>query len=337
MRKYIILIAYKEAISFCNYKATKHNDTSSEFIPIKIFNEAINYAKSHDLILNIVLGKERLPKEYIHILKDVSYTLLVPLELLETYPEAIPVIDFAGQEIISLDFKRKAEIVIIRLSVNDIQNIKRVISQLAGISRRINLVLKDIESLSEEKLAVYQYQLNKLIPFMIKLYQGGNSLEVNCISDRFLLDEMNNCNAGLEHITLAPNGKFYICPGFYYSNPENDIGTIKNGENIPNKELLHIENAPICSVCDAFQCKRCVYLNKEITKELNTPSQQQCILSHIERNTSRSLFKQLKKSILNYSEFEDIPEIDYLDPIENIVGKKQQNRIKIYRECRKEL
>lgn len=53
-----------------------------------------------------------------------------------------------------------------------------------------------------------------------------------------------------------------------------------------------------------------------MTGEVNTPSHEQCVTSHLERNASRKLFYNLRK----YGEFmngTEIKEIDYLDPFEN--------------------
>lgn len=43
-----------------------------------------------------------------------------------------------------------------------------------------------------------------------------------------MLDRMNNCGAGDTTITLAPDGKFYICPAFYLENQEDALGDLKH-------------------------------------------------------------------------------------------------------------
>ena len=56
--------------------------------------------------------------------------------------------------------------------------------------------------------------------------QGGNP-QLNLLTDRIMLDRMNNCNAGWESITLASDGKFYVCPAFYLEGEEAAIGDLK--------------------------------------------------------------------------------------------------------------
>jgi hypothetical protein len=61
-----------------------------------------------------------------------------------------------------------------------------------------------------------------------------------------------------------------------------------------------------------------------MTGEVNTPSQEQCVTSHIERNASRELLYGIRK----HGEFmsgTEIKEIDYLDPFEKREQWQQEN------------
>jgi len=130
-----------------------------------------------------------------------------------------------------------------------------------------------------------------------------------------MLKEMNNCGAGDTNITLAPNGKFYVCPAFYINNEEDGIGNIGHGLDIKNKQLYQLDHAPICSHCDAYQCKRCIWLNRETTLEVNTPSHEQCVVAHLERNASQNLLASIRKHGVFLPEMQ-IKEIVYLDPFD---------------------
>ena len=63
-------------------------------------------------------------------------------------------------------------------------------------------------------------------------------------------------------------------------------GDISHIPEIPDAELLRLDHAPLCRRCDAYACRRCVWLNRKLTRELNVPSHRQCVLAHIERNAS---------------------------------------------------
>ena len=128
---------------------------------------------------------------------------------------------------------------------------------------------------------------------------------------------MRNCEAGVKTITLAPDGNFYICPAFYY-NGEMPCGNPNDGLDIKNPQLYKLEYAPICRRCDAFHCRRCVWLNKLTTLEVNTPSHEQCVVSHIERNAVKSLLAAIRKHGEFMPQLPEIAEIDYFDPFDKI-------------------
>ena len=76
-----------------------------------------------------------------------------------------------------------------------------------------------------------------------------------------------------------------------------------------------------CKICDAYQCKRCVWLNQRVTREVNTPGRIQCLLAHCERNASKNFLENLKSDRTPIVEGISIAEIDYLDPLDCIINQ----------------
>jgi len=146
----------------------------------------------------------------------------------------------------------------------------------------------------------------------------NNYCSIHVLTDRMMLKDMNNCGAGDTTVTLAPNGKFYVCPAFYFDDEQNCVGDLKRGLDIKNKQLYKLDHAPICRLCDAWHCKRCVWLNKKTTLEVNTPGHEQCVIAHLERNASKTLLGNIRKHGTFLPEFDDIKDIDYLDPFDKI-------------------
>jgi CXXX repeat peptide maturase len=181
---------------------------------------------------------------------------------------------------------------------------------------RLNVVITDIDSFKEEDFERYKQILETLSECLEKLYADGQTPQLNILTDRMMLSAMNNCGAGDSCITLAPNGNFYVCPAFYYENEADCIGDLEHGLDIKNKQLYRLDHAPICSHCDAWQCKRCVWLNRKTTVEVNTPSHEQCVVAHLERNASRELLSNIRKHGTFLPEQDEIKEIDYLDPFD---------------------
>ena len=142
-------------------------------------------------------------------------------------------------------------------------------------------------------------------------YLKGKTPQLNLLTDRMMLTKPNHCNAGVENVTLAPNGKYYLCPAFYYSNLKENI----DPRAIPNQQLLRLDHAPLCRHCDAYHCRRCVWLSRKTTLEVNTPSHEQCVVAHTERNAARRLLEAIRKEA-EFMPKVEIKEINYLDPFE---------------------
>ena len=190
-----------------------------------------------------------------------------------------------------------------------------IINALENVPR-LNVVLTDVETFTDEDFRKYKSLLNVLAEHIENLYAEGKSPQLNLLTDRMMLSNMNNCGAGDTTITLAPNGKFYVCPAFYYESEADCIGDLEHGPDIKNRRLYKLEYAPICRHCDAYQCKRCIWLNCKTTLEVNTPSREQCIIAHLERNASRDLLNSIRKHGKFMPEQEEIKEIDCLDPFD---------------------
>ncbi len=201
--------------------------------------------------------------------------------------------------------------------------VSKLITRLSGIDKRVNIVLENIEVWQDCDIENYKVQLERLSNLVVEQQQKRDRVEINVLTDRLSLKSFMDCDAGSNIITLAPNGKLYLCPAFYFENPEDSVGDLEIGVNIKNKHLLDLENAPICMECDSYHCMRCKFMNKSLTGEINTPSKIQCIVSHIERNATRELQKKLIKLELLPAE-ELVNEIDYLDPLEKLIRKEKR-------------
>lgn len=181
---------------------------------------------------------------------------------------------------------------------------------------RLNIVLTDIYTFTDNDLIKYKEVLGVLSMDVERLYVEGKCPQLNILTDRMMLDKMNNCGAGETNITLAPDGCFYICPAFYLCEDGYAIGGLKDGLDIKNAQLYKLDHAPICRNCDAYQCRRCIWMNRKTTLEVNTPSHEQCVVAHIERNTSRELLLNIRKHGVFMPDKKEIEKIDYLDPFE---------------------
>ncbi len=307
MLKYLVVLLDDASTSFCHYDCKKDK---SCLMPIETLKMGIRFGMMENLMIQFVYPEESLPAEYNEAIETIDHGVLAPAGC-PVHADAVVFNDWEAFE--NFEFSGVGTFVI-RTELCALLEKKDTLFSTMSRLTRINIVLTDIEKFKEKDFKRYDEFLSELRNNLKKLYMQGYSLQCNLLTDRIDLDTMNNCNAGTDSITLAPDGKLYLCPGFYYDGDE-PVGNLDDGINIKNQQLLRLDHAPLCRICDAFQCKRCIWLNKKTTLEVNTPSHEQCVVAHLERNQSRRLLAELQgRGLLDKKN--EIKEISYLDPFD---------------------
>ena len=316
------------SVSYCHYQndKVKHN-----LIPIDVLKDGIKYAMLENLTIQFVYPEYSLPEEYNDIIDTIDHCKIVPSTSIDSKlrneADVVVFSDWTGMQFYPFI---QGQSYVLRTSKLDFFDrflfLKDVLSKVS----RLNVVLTDIETFGEQDFKKYEEILTSLSSIVEQMFVDGKSPQLNLLTDRMVLAEMNNCNAGENNITLAPDGKFYVCPAFYnlptidgyertmgdICNKGYNIGNIYDGLDIKNPQLYKLAYAPICRNCDAYQCKRCIWLNRKTTCEVNTPSHEQCVVAHLERNASRMLLNNIRKHGSFLPEREEIKVIDYLDPFD---------------------
>ena len=307
--QYIVILLDDTSVSYC------HADnplTEKRLIPLEVLREAILFSMKQNLMIQFVYPDYELPKEYNDLIETIDHIKIGK--------------DVLVYESVPTNVERKN--VVLRLTIADFLAKQYDIALLLPKVTRLNISITDIENFNDELKEDYKAALEMLNSVLLNIYKDGNQPEINILTDRLRLNEMHNCEAGVENITLAPNGKFYLCPAFYYDeqmgvstrmnhktkDASRSVGDLEVGINIPNKQLLELERAPLCRICDAYHCNRCIWLNQKLTWDNNTPSRQQCVMAHIERNASRNLSNKLKDA--GFALENEIKEINYLAPLD---------------------
>jgi len=303
MLQYLIILLDDTSAPFCHYENLK---TERRLMPIDTLKQGIRFGMMENLMIQFVYPDYELPVEYAEAIESIDHSKI----------KLVP----NGADVLVLNGVRELENVdvplVLRVSKQEMLANEERIANMLGKTPRLNIVLTDVETFKDEDFDTYKVVLGRLAEVVKSMYIEGKSPQLNLLTDRMMLKQMNNCGAGDMNITLAPNGKFYICPAFYYENEADSIGDLEHGLDIKNKQLFKLAYAPICRHCDAWQCKRCVWLNRKTTLEVNTPSHEQCVVAHLERNASRELLLNIRKYGTFLPEQEEIKEIDYLDPFD---------------------
>lgn len=317
MLKYLIIPLANDSVSFCHYSK---GDKSNELISIDCLKEAIFWAMKENLNIQFIYPDYEIPEEYKNVINTIDHISIISSVCEDdSLRNDAEIIVFDSWASLNLYQFRNDVSYVIRCTKDDFFENVRFLNIILPNIERLVIVFTDIETFKENDFEKYALILDSLIPLVKDEYKKGHSVHFNLLTDRMFLDKMNNCNAGVESITLAPDGEFYICPAFYLDGLKS-VGNLKNGLNIKNQQLYRLDHAPICRICDAFQCHRCTWLNKKTTLEVNTPSHEQCVIAYIERNASKKLLESIRE-LGDFIPNRSISKIEYLDPFE-IINKK---------------
>lgn len=309
MIQYIVILLDDTSTSFCHYTNEK---ADRRLIPLQTLKDGICYAMKENLNIQFVYPNYKLPKEYLAAIDSIDHTDIYPAEMSDNADVVV-----FDSLIAAKDYVFKEEVAyLIRTDKVSLFNEYKIIGEILDKVTRLNIVITDIETFTEDDFMAYKSLLSNLAERVEQIYVSGKSPQLNLLIDRIMLEKMNNCGAGDTSVTLAPDGQFYVCPAFYLSADGYTIGDMVNGLEIKNSQLYRLDHAPLCRRCDAWQCKRCIWMNRKTTLEVNTPSHEQCVVAHLERNASRKLLIDIRKHGKFMSGSEDIKEIDYLDPFD---------------------
>ncbi len=306
--QYLVILLDDTSVAYC------HADNplkERNLMPIETLKKAILFGMKQNLMIQYVYPEYELPAEYDETIESIDNLKIGrDVKVVNEVPTAVD-----------------CDNIVLRIKTKDLIAKQYDIAALLPNVKRMNICLTDIETFKDEQIDEYKKALNTLGAVLTSLYKEQKHPQLNILTDRLTLKEMHNCEAGIGNITVAPNGKFYLCPAFYYdektgvSNKMNhktkdasrSVGDIENGLCIPNKQLLELDHAPLCRNCDAYHCNRCIWLNQKLTWDNNTPSHQQCVIAHLERNAARDISAKLSEA--GYS-LPEIKEINYIDPFD---------------------
>ena len=329
MLQYLIILLDDTSTSYCQCDNNSH---IKNLISIENLKAGIFYGMKENLMIQFVYPDYQLPQEYKDLINSIDHNDIVSSLCedisLRQNADVVVLHDWTGiQRAIFEDTK----IYTLRTTKDDLFDRYKFLGRVIQNTQRLNIVITDIDAFTQSDFDKYKIVLQYLCTILKDCYAKGMSPQLNLLTDRMMLDKMNNCNAGVENITLAPDGKFYICPAFYYIGKCDgsekslgeecrkgySIGSLSDGLDLKNQQLYKLDHAPLCRNCDAYQCRRCVWLNRKTTLEVNTPSHEQCVVAHLERNASRLLLKDIQSLGMSLL-YKEIKEINYFDPFDKM-------------------
>lgn len=313
MLKYLVVLTADNAVSYCHYEASD----SPKLIDYDDFAKALRWSMCENINVQYVLPDEMLPARYEELMESVDNVKICSFK--SEYKDVADVVVFKDLSSAEGFEFTSGTVYAIHTDLNDLEKNISILDNILSKADRINLVISETEVKSLDNQKRYSKLLDRISDSIVSEFCNNHAVQVNLLTDRLMLTEMNNCSAGWESVALAPDGCYYECPAFYYDN-STTVGSVSEGVSIKNQQLYSLGHSPICRSCDAWHCRRCVWKNKKKTLEVNTPGHNQCVMSHLERNASARLLRRLREKIptLSLPEYE-LAETPVLDPFEKVV------------------
>lgn len=308
--KHLYFILSDDSVEHCIYT----NKKQEKFMDINILNSGLKFATNNFYRPVFLHSPKTSTINYTEVTKNKDKIDIYPIEIDSTIDnlKAYPVYNSKN-----INLESNKSTCILTVENDDIPKLNHMVEVLLKKFKRVNINLK----ISGDKLnlELYRENLISISNELLKYYQDGIFKEINKITDILLIDEMENCNFGLDNFALAPNGKVYICPAFYYNEPENYICDIGEDINI-DSELFDGSKSKFCSKCNMNSCNRCLYDSKKKTGEFLVPSTIQCKSSIVEYKVSYDFRRNLEVNNIDTSMFKKLDLIEYDDIVE-IVAK----------------
>lgn len=309
-KKHLFFIMDDNCVEHCNYKSFD----KSNMMPENVIINGLKYAEEN--FYKPVILQSKVNKNIVNINK---YSFI---DRTEIYYNGTSYTENNCEKILMTDknnmqYNIEADNCIVNISQDSISQLYNIVERIFKKCHRINLNIIDYSQKFDYD--TYSKELEKISNLLVHYYKLGKNKEFNKLTDIIFLEGMDNCNFGSDNFALAPNGKIYVCPKFYFENKDDYIGDLENGFLQDKSYLFKLKNSPICRECNSYHCNRCVYLNKQTTNEYNTPSLMQCKISMIEKTQSCELLKTLKQLDI----VDSCKEIELTDAFEKILSNEK--------------
>jgi len=314
-KKTLYLVTGGNAVPICSYRTSAQ---ASGMMSADTFSRGLEYAARnflHSVVLQPIAGQPyALPPGALGwhaILAGTQSTIRPDIVV---YDNRVPEATEAPVSVLLLDRR-------------NVSRLSDLTGEILPVTNRLVVALRDVHGFTESDTAAYETQLDLV---SAQAQRCLHSKEINIITDRLWLSEMHNCGAGVTSFALGPNGLLYICPGFYYSDPDRAVGSLETGVNQQLVELCKLDRAPVCKGCAAYHCRRCVLDNLEHTGELNIPARSQCVTSHLELKRSVSLRSEIPDG--TWAELCQPFGVTSLDPLDRIVAGYSSRQVNPQKE-----
>ena len=207
-----------------------------------------------------------------------------------------------------------------------VHDINKLISSMCD-ALNISIFIENLRDYKLEDLFRYGQFLQNVADLIFDCWKCQKRVNINVLTHILFLDSHKNCGIGNNNITLGPDGKFYICPAFYYDldlRNKYQIGDLNTGVKNNYQNSTFNINTNLCGKCDNYHCDKCVYMSLLGSGEFCVPTEIQCIKTNIERQATIYLLNKLKEYEISFWSYrKELSSYRYLDMLLNTDVKKR--------------
>lgn len=171
MIQYIVILLDDTSTSFCHYTNEK---ADRRLIPLQTLKDGICYAMKENLNIQFVYPNYKLPKEYLAAIDSIDHTDIYPAEMADNADVVV-----FDSLVAAKDYAFKEEVAyLIRTDKVSLFNEYKIIGEILDKVTRLNVVITDIKTFTEDDFMAYKSLLSNLSERVEQIYVSGKSVGV---------------------------------------------------------------------------------------------------------------------------------------------------------------
>lgn len=276
--KYLHFILDCEAPPYCNY-TTK---TIEEEMSQATFDKGMSFAKKTHMI-PVFVGN---PDGYLR--GADKYKVHVRIDWQEKFEnECDNPIEFripvTTCEKTNAHYSKTYQIGVLLVNRGSISCLSKTIKDISHLFSRINIIKTDVLSWTDSDVEDYKAELKTIRDKLDNSIYG-----ISIFDDALSGGTMSACKAGISEYALAPDGKFYLCPAYYFAN-EFNVGDLHTGIHNVFESQLEKRVYNECENCNAKNCLQCSFERYVNNMTVCIPCTSQCIIAKAEIESIKEL------------------------------------------------
>jgi len=298
--KSIWLLLSSDAVLCCN-EQQQTSSTGINLMSLELFTKIAKLAIEQSWECTILADSNAIPEAYQVLCDKIDAHIVIPSNYNGIVSGECTTVVFESNR---MEFIAKYPLVsraILRVQRSHLPQLSKMTLVLLNHFPHISIKHPELLQYNDEDMIIYKDQLLEISQWLLDKEESWSDYRVSCLTDRFWINDANECSAGIKSLAIGPTGGLYLCTATAHDG-RSPCGHILGKLEIPNRHLLTRGYSVPCGKCDASHCSRCAFLNKQSTLEFCVPSKNVCQIAHFEMEVQAWFAQQaMKKGLWNES------------------------------------